>query len=308
MISIFIPTKNEVQDLPGCLKSVSWSDDIHVYDFGSTDLTGTVAARAGAHVTLRCPDLGQAPFGGNEAEHKNWALANIPFKYDWVLHLDADERLTPELAGNIRQTVQNPGDHVAFRVRRRDFWGKCWLKHAVTSSFYIRLFRPATMRYERLINPVAIPDGPVGEVSGYLDHYPFSKGMTHWINRHNSYSSLEARQIEQNRAVNQPYSLRKALFATDPNQRRFHQKEFFYRMPSRPLLKFLLLYVGKRGFLDGSAGFNYAVLQAFYEYMIVQKTKELNLNSTAVAQAKDVETTPGYCSFKRSAVNPGPHD
>jgi hypothetical protein len=108
--------------------------------------------------------------------------------------------------------------------------------------------------------------------------------------------------------VNQPYSLREALFAADPNQRRFHQKELFYRMPSRPLLKFLLLYVGKRGFLDGSAGFNYAVLQAFYEYMIVQKTKELNLNSTALAQAKDMEGTPGYRSFKRSPVNPGPHD
>ena len=81
MISIFIPTKNEAQDLPGCLKSVSWSDDIHVYDSGSTDLTGTVAAWAGAHVTLRCRDLGQDLFGGNEAEHKNWALASIPFKF-----------------------------------------------------------------------------------------------------------------------------------------------------------------------------------------------------------------------------------
>jgi hypothetical protein len=84
------------------------------------------------------------------------------------------------------------------------------------------------MRYERLVNPVSIPDGPVGGVSGYLDHYPFSKGMSHWFNRHNSYSSLEAQQIEQNRAANQPFSIKEAFFATDPNQRRFHQKELFY--------------------------------------------------------------------------------
>lgn len=288
MISIFIPTKNEAQDLPGCLESVSWSDDIHVYDCGSTDLTATIASLAGARVTsrLQC-DLKQGPFAGNEARHKNWALANIPFKYDWVLHLDADERATPELCGNIRRAVQSPGAHVAFRIRRRDFWRKRWLKHAVTSSFYLRLFRPRNIRYERLINPVSIADGPVGEVSGYLDHYPFSKGMTHWLERHNSYSTLEARQIAQNRAVNRSYSLTQALFGTDPNVRRFHQKEFFYRMPSRPLLKFLFLYVAKRGFLDGGAGFNYAVLQAFYEHMIVLKTKELTAPSKAVAPAKE---------------------
>ena len=308
MISILIPTKNEVQDLPECLKSVSWADDVHVYDSGSTDMTLTVATRTGARITVRPRDFGQELFGGNEGEHKNWALANIPFKYDWVLHLDADERVTPELAKSIRQAVQNPGDSVAFRVRRRDFWGDRWIKHVVASSFYLRLFRPKKMRYERLVNPVSIPDGPVGEVSGYLDHYPFSKGMSHWFNRHNSYSSLEAQQIEQNRAANQPFSIKEAFFATDRNQRRFHQKELFYRMPARPFLKFLLLYVGKRGFLDGSAGFNYAALQSFYEYMIVLKTKELNLNSTVTSPVKEIAPSAGTASFERFPANPGPYD
>ena len=138
------------------------------------------------------------------------------------------------------------------------------------------------MRYERLVNPVSIPDGPVGELAGYLDHYPFSKGITHWLTKHNSYSSLEAQQIVQNRAANQRFSLRQAFLAKDRNQRRFHQKELFYRMPARPLLKFLLLYVGKRGFLDGRAGFAYAMLQSFYEFMIVLKTKELTQKSGVV--------------------------
>jgi glycosyltransferase involved in cell wall biosynthesis len=291
MISILILTKNEEQDLPGCLASVAWSDDVHIYDSGSTDATRSLAARAGARVTVRPHDFRQELFGGNEAEHKNWALTNIPFRYDWVLHLDADERVTPELAASIRQAVQNPGEAVAFRIRRRDFWGDRWLKHAVASSFYVRLFRPAKMRYERLVNPVSIADGPVAELSGYLDHYPFSKGITHWLTKHNSYSSLEARQIEGNRDANQPFSLIQAFLAKDRNQRRFHQKELFYRLPARPFLKFLLLYVAKRGFLDGSAGFNYATLQSVYEYMIVLKTKELAQRAGASVIEKEITTS-----------------
>jgi hypothetical protein len=125
------------------------------------------------------------------------------------------------------------------------------------------------------VNPVSIANGPVGELEGFLDHYPFSKGMGHWLNRHNSYSSLEAEQIVRDRKANREFSWRVALFGRDCNDRRFHQKEIFYRMPARPLVKFLFLYVGKGGFLDGSAGLRYALLQSFYEYMIVVKTKEV---------------------------------
>jgi glycosyltransferase involved in cell wall biosynthesis len=281
MISVLIPTKNEEQDLPDCLESVRWSDDIHVYDSGSTDATPEIARRLGARVVPRISSNHLDLFGGNEAQHKNWALEHIPFKYDWVLHLDADERLTRALTTSIQQAVQNPGDKVAFRMRRRDFWGVRWLKHVVASSYYIRLFRPEKMHYERLVNPISIPDGPVGELSGYLDHYPFSKGMTHWLDRHNSYSSLEAQQIAKNRRANQRVRLGGVFLGNDRNQRRFHQKELFYRMPARPLIKFLLLYVGKRGFLDGRAGFHYALLQSFYEQMIVLKTEELSTNPEA---------------------------
>jgi glycosyltransferase involved in cell wall biosynthesis len=288
MISVLIPTKNEEQDLPGCLESVGWSDDVHVYDSGSTDTTEAVATRGGAHFVVKPRGGGVELFGGNEAEHKNWALANLPFKHNWVFHLDADERVTPELASSMQQAVQSPGNNVAFRVRRRDFWGNRWLKHVQTSAYYLRLFRPEKMRYERIVNPVSIADGPVGELAGHLDHNPFSKGMTHWLSRHNSYSSLEAQQIVNNRAANQPFNLSQALFGRDRNQRRFHQKELFYRMPARPLLKFLLLYVGKRGFLDGSAGFRYATLQSFYEYMIVLKTKELAGKDAVPTSAKPI--------------------
>jgi hypothetical protein len=201
--------------------------------------------------------------------------------------LDADERVTPELAASIRQAVQDPGDNIAFRIGRRDFWGKRQLKHVMASPFNIRLFRPEKMRYERLVNPVSVALGPVGDLAGYFDHYPLSKGITHWLARHNSYSSLEALQIVQNRTTSQQFSLRHALLAKDRSLRRFHQKGLFYRMPARPLLKFLLFYLGRCGFLDGSAGFRYAMLQSFYEYLIVLKTKELAKNSATPGAIKE---------------------
>lgn len=288
MVSILILTKNEEKDLPRCLESVSWSDDIHVYDSYSCDRTISIAQDAGARVTKRQFD--------NWSAHQNWGLHNIQFKHRWVFYIDADERMTPELAVNVKRAVADPGDCVAFRVQRRDFLGDTWLKHVQTSPFYMRLFRPEKMRYERLVNPVSIPDGPVGEVTGYLDHFPFSKGLNHWIERHNSYSTFEARQILENRRTNHSFSFANALFARDFHQRRFNQKELFYRLPARPLLKFLMLYVARRGFLDGGAGFTYSILQAIYEYMIVLKTRELTsskscLTNTARAQLTAVENS-----------------
>jgi hypothetical protein len=99
--------------------------------------------------------------------------------------------------------------------------------------------------------------------------------MGRWLDRHNFYSTLEAEQIMRNRAAHSSFSFKQAFLAKDFNERRFHQKELFYRTPLRPVFKFLLLYFGKRGFLDGTAGITYAVLQSFYEYMIVLKTREL---------------------------------
>lgn len=271
MISVLILTKNEEANLPACLDSVKWCDDVHVYDSFSTDSTVDIAQQAGATVTQRRFD--------NWATHQNWGLANLPFRYSWVLYIDADERVTPELARSATEAITHAGDVVAFRIRRRDFFQNRWLKYVQTSPYYLRLFRPGKMRYERLVNPVSLPDGPVTNLVGDLDHYPFSKGITHWLERHNSYSTLEARQIIDNRKSNTPFSLGAAFFSKDFHERRYHQKELFYRIPLRPFIKFLLLYVAKRGFLDGHPGLTYAVLQAIYEYMIVLKTRELEIES-----------------------------
>jgi glycosyltransferase involved in cell wall biosynthesis len=266
VISVLVLTKNEEQDLPGCLASVSWSDDVQVLDSMSADRTVEIAREYGAQVTQRAFD--------NWAAHQNWALANLRFRHPWVFYIDADERVTPALRESMLAAVRRPGEMVAFRVERRDFLMGTWLRHVQVSAFYMRLFRPEKMRYERLVNPVSLPDGPVGTVSGYLDHFPFSKGISQWITRHNSYSTLEAQQILANRRGVPEASVMAALFEKDFHRRRYHQKEIFYRLPGRPFAKFLLLYFVKLGFLDGHAGLTYSVLQSIYEYFIVLKTRE----------------------------------
>lgn len=268
MVSVLILVKNEEIDLPGCLLSVSWSNDIVVYDSCSIDRTKEIAASFGTRIVER-------PFD-NWAAHQNWGLRNISFLYPWVFYIDADERLTPEAASELQVIASNPDPHaVAYRIRRRDYFQNRQLCYVQTSSWYIRFFRPEFVHYERLVNPITVVDGPVGDLRHPLDHYPFSKGLSHWIARHNSYSSFEAQQILQSRASQEPFSLPAAFLERDFNRRRFHQKELFYRLPARPLIKFLLLYILKRGFLDGRPGFTYAILQSIYEAMIVLKVQEL---------------------------------
>jgi glycosyltransferase involved in cell wall biosynthesis len=281
MVSVLISTKNEERDLPGCLESVGWSDDVHVYDSASTDRTVEIARESGAQMSVR--QLGQSTlsFGGDESVHRNWALRNIPFRHPWVLSIDADERMSEGLLDSVLKAAGDPGDNVAFRLRRRDFLHGRWLRHVQATPFYLRLFRPEKVHYEGLVNPSFTADGPVGELGGYLDHFPFSKGMRHWLDRHNSYSTLEAKKIIAGRESHRSFKITSAFFANNFFERRFHQKELFYRIPCRPLAKFVLLYLWKGGFLDGAPGFTYAALQSFYEYMIVLKTREAELDRNA---------------------------
>ena len=162
------PYKNEEQDLPECLSSVTWSSDIVVFDSCSTDRTREIAESAGARVI-------QKPFD-NWSSHQNWGLRNIAFRYPWIFYIDADERLTPEAAAELQAIARSPDpDCVAYRIRRRDFFQGSQLRYVQTSPWYIRFFRPEFVHYERLVNPLTVVDGPVGELQYPLDHYPFSK-------------------------------------------------------------------------------------------------------------------------------------
>jgi glycosyltransferase involved in cell wall biosynthesis len=218
MISILVLTLNEENNLPGCLETVKWSDDIHVLDSNSSDRTVAIAKEYGAKVWFRKFD--------SFSQHQNWALENIPFRYPWVFYFDADERVTPKLAEAMLHAAANPNSNVAFRVQRRDFFLNTWLKHVQMTSFYDRLFRPEKMHYERLGHCISKPDGPVATIDGYLDHYPFSKGLTDWVARHNFYSTQEAQQIVENRRAGKKISLRNLLRERDTHERRRILKEF----------------------------------------------------------------------------------
>jgi len=269
MISVLILTKDEERNLAACIDALRWSDDIHVLDSYSTDATVAIAEQCGAKVSYRTFD--------SFAQQQNWALETIQFRYPWVFYIDADERVTPDLAKSMVKAVQNPGEWVAFRIRRRDFFMGTWLKHVQATPYYLRLFRRDKMHYERIGHPVSVPDGPVAPISGYLDHFPFSKGLAQWVDKHNFYSTQEAQQLLADRS--RPWSVRKAFFAKSFEEKRRNQKQLYYRLPGRPLLKAFFLYFVKLGFLDGYAGFAYSILMGVYEYLIVLKGRELGVEA-----------------------------
>jgi glycosyltransferase involved in cell wall biosynthesis len=265
-VSVLILTLNEEQDLPGCLDSVAWSDDIHVFDSHSSDRTSEIASARGATVTTRAFD--------SYARQRNAAM-QLPFRHPWVLVIDADERPTPELSLEVREAAGNAGTIVsAFRIRRRDFLWGTWLKHAQLTPFYVRLLRVGKVSYTRDINEFVEVEGETGQLTAPLDHMAFSKGLAHWIAKHNQYSSSEAELLASGDAVRQA-SLKDALFASDFHDRRAAQKALFYRMPARPLLKWFYMMFVRGAVLDGAAGVMYATLQSFYEYLIEVKRREI---------------------------------
>ena len=279
MLSILILTRNEERDLPACLASVSFSDDIHLVDSESTDNTAAIAQQSGAQVHTR-------PFD-NYAAQRNFGLA-LPFRHPWLLILDADERPTPALAAELQHiALLNPPGLAAYRLRRRDFLFNTWLKHAQLSPLYLRFVRPSRARYTRSVNEVLEVDGPIADLTQPLDHHPFSKGIAHWVAKHNQYSTMEAQLIVAQSGLQTP-SIRTALGLATPapdfHTRRLHQKALFYKLPGRPLLKWLYMVVVRGAILDGPAGIAYATLASFYEYLIVLKTKELRLAPTELQE------------------------
>lgn len=265
-VSVLILTLNEEINLGACLDSLAWCDDVVVFDSLSTDATTAIAAARGARVVQR-------PFD-NWSAHQNWAVSNIEFRNPWVLYLDADERCTDGLRDEVLRMASADAPEAAYRIRRKDYFMGRWLRHAqLYPTWLVRLFRPQRIRYERLVNPVAVVDGPIGELREHIDHYPFSHGIAHWIARHNRYSDMEA--IEAARLDGMPRPALRGVISRDPNERRRALKDLFFRMPARPVVKFCYYYLVRRGFLDGKAGLTYSTLQAIYEYLISCKLTEL---------------------------------
>lgn len=266
-ISVLILTKNEEQDLPGCLDSLTWSDDVLIIDSQSTDATAAIAAQYQARFVIRAFD--------GYASQRNFGLQQS-FKYDWILIVDADERVTESLRAGMGEFIRRvPADVAAGRLQRRDIWWGRWLKHAQITPLYIRLIRKGKAFYEREINEVLKVEGEVGDISGHLDHYPFSKGLSHWIDKHSRYASMEADVIVNNQLGSYRWS--KALWGDSLAERRANQKAIFIRLPLRPVIKFFYMFFWRRAFLDGVQGFRYCMLQCIYEYFIALYVVEKNV-------------------------------
>jgi glycosyltransferase involved in cell wall biosynthesis len=265
-ISILILTWNEELNLAQCLDSCAWSDDIVVFDSYSTDRTSEIAVGAGARLVQRAFD--------NYAAQRNAAMTGVAFKHPWILMVDADERIPPDLVTEMQRAVANAEpDTVLFRMRRKDFFLGRWLRRSSGyPSWFGRLARLGRVRVERAVNEEYIADGHVAHLKGHLLHYPFNKGIAYWYERHNRYSTMEAAAVFDGRAKRPAFA---GLFRRDPIERRRALKQLVYRLPMRPAIWFAYLYFVRMGFLDGRAGLAFSRMRASYEMIIDLKVLEL---------------------------------
>jgi len=271
MISVLIPTLNERRNLVDCLASVRWADDIRIIDSGSTDGTMDLARSAGARVI---------EFHWNEKfpKKKNWALENVSWEHDWILILDADERITNELAEEIINETKNPKADGYFINRKFMFMSR-WIRHCgYYPSWNLRLFRHKLGRYEEMdvgdtgsgdneVHEHVILQGKTAYLKNFMLHYAYPD-IYAWAEKHNRYSNWEA-QIEVYGLDNNGEGIGKDL-----SQHRKLRK-LSRRLPFRPTLRFFYNYVLRRGFLDSREGFALCRLLKIYEYLIVLKKAEI---------------------------------
>lgn len=265
-VSVLILTLNEEVNLPGCFDSLTWCDDIVVLDSGSYDATQQIAQNRGARFVVRKFD--------NYASQRNFGLREISYKNSWVLMVDADERWPEEIAVEIDKAISfNNQDVTIYHFRRKDLFMGRWLRRSSGyPTWFGRLVRPNAVWVERDINEEYHTDGRIGHLREHFFHYPFNKGIAFWFERHNRYSSMEAKALVQE--VQSAMSW-KNLVSKEPTNRRKALKQLAFRMPCRPLLVFIYLYFFRFGFLDGRPGFIYARMRQMYETMIDLKVKEL---------------------------------
>jgi glycosyltransferase involved in cell wall biosynthesis len=271
LISIVILTQNEEVNLPRCLESVRWSDDVLVLDSLSTDNTVAIAEKGGARVLQRRFD--------HFAGQRNFAIDSGGLKYDWVLHLDADEVVPPELRDEVCKVVER-GDKDAYRIASKLIFQGKWLRYASLFPWYqVRLGRREKLRFHQVGHGQreTVDASRIGTLEFSLLHYSFAKGIHDWIDKHNRYSTAEA---EINIAKEkQPISWRHAFSETDSRRRVL--KRIFARMPFRPTLRFVYMYILRGGFLDGRSGLTYCRLLSWYEKTIVLKERELRTSDAS---------------------------
>jgi glycosyltransferase involved in cell wall biosynthesis len=264
--SVLILTLNEERDLPGCLASVAACDDVVVLDSGSTDRTAAIAREAGARIFTRSFD--------NFAGQRNYAQIEIPFRHPWVFHLDADERMTPELDAESRRAAQR-ADIDGCYVAPKMMWEGRWIRHCTDfPAWQARYVRAPQFKFIEVGHGQReAPEMRMAYLQSSYLHDLSSGGESEWLERHRRYARAEAVNL-----VTGGSSFRwQQLFSADRLRRRRAAKGLSYRLPARPLLRFVYQYILRGGFLDGREGLRYCRLLSRYEALTGAELARLRL-------------------------------
>jgi glycosyltransferase involved in cell wall biosynthesis len=272
-VTAIIAVRNEARNLPRCLESLRDIGEAYVVDSQSTDATVEIARSYGAKVV-------EFHYQGGWPKKRQWAMDSLPLANDWILLLDADESLTPELNEEIRLAIQNPsydGYHIALRIY---FLGR-ELRHSGASFDKLALFRRGKGRYEcRLreqdasmadmeVHEHVVLDGATAKLKSPILHHNYSS-LSHYIRKHDQYSNWEAK-VWLNGGAGE---LAPSLMGTQAQRRRWLRRNFF-ALPGSSLAFFFYKYVFRMGFLDGLPGFIYCCFQGIQFFHIKAKIYEL---------------------------------
>jgi len=243
-LSVVILTKNEAAGIADCIRSVQWADDVLVVDDESTDETRRLAEQLGARVLMRKMDI--------EGRHRNWAYAQS--RHEWVLSLDADERVTAELAQEIRALLANGAPHETYAIPRRNYIGNRWIRFGGWyPSAQLKLFKKSVFRWEETtVHPRAISDRSWGTLQHDLIHLSY-EDRADFIAKQDRHTTLEAQKwLADGRRV----TLGKALWRT--------------------IDRFVRSYVLKQGFRDGRLGLFVAWMAGKYQWLSYRKYVRLS--------------------------------
>jgi len=266
-VAAVVLTLNEERNLPGCLASLAgWVREIFVVDSGSTDGTLAIAREAGATVL-------QHPFEHYGAQ-RNWAIDNLPIAAPWTLHVDADERITPELCASITAALARGSASLAqidgFLVSRRTMFMGRWIRHGGHyPAWHLRLVRTGAARCEdRLYDQHFYVAGAVQKLQGDLID-TLTPDLATFTARHLRWAALEA--AEQEAPADAVGRIRGKLATDNAIERRRWLRDWYARLPLfvRPTAYFLYRYIVRLGFLDGRAGLVFHVLQGFWFRFLV---------------------------------------
>ncbi len=258
MLSVLITTFNEAENLPACLEGVKWADEIIVVDSGSTDATCSIACAHGARVI-------EHPYE-SAARQKNWALPHTT--HPWVLILDADERVPPALAGEIRAVVAGEGPADGYFLRRRSFFLGREIRHCGWGQDRVlRLFRRDRGRYDdRWVHEALQLDGQAAALSTPLLHMTY-RTMNDYLDKIRRYTVRGAADL-----------------------RARGRRPSWFMILVRPPARFVRMYILQAGFLDGAHGLILCLLTAYSVWLKYAQLHE----PERTAIATDRAATPAY--------------